>query len=377
MKQFIYIFSTAFSLLLCVACTQADIVVPAAGGKDDVEEGVPLSVKNLGLSVEVESRSIVTGGPGGGAANPNPLTTVGLCVTNAKGAYYDNGNRTQQFAYNAQAAPAAAWEQAADEEKLLLYTEKGMVYGFFPAGNSVSITGTPKQPVMSRVGVLDKQMFIFNDGDIPVDAKADIQWETGQDDYLYGKAGTEVDRWHPEVSLSMNHALAKVSFRVLEAEGGSAFADRLVKKVVLKSSGGFKKSTSAKLNLATGELSGSMTAVDELWFTADTRANVDGDGNMRAVGSDETDPQNVAVQAFGLVIPVTGIDVTLELTLDDDRVFTMSPSGDEGLAGTFTAEWEKGSNYIYNIKISPQGIVITDMEVAGWNDGGSHNIPVE
>lgn len=76
----------------------------------------------------------------------------------------------------------------------------------------------------------------------------------------------------------MNHALAKVSFRVLEAEGGSEFAVCRVKKVVLKSNGGFKKSTSAKLNLATGELDGTMAAVGELWFTAD--------GDLRSVGTE-------------------------------------------------------------------------------------------
>lgn len=361
MKQSIYTFPTAFCLLLCTACTQADTVVPDPG----VEEGVPLGVKNLGLSVEVESRSIATGGSGvGSAINPNPLTGVGVCVTNAKGVYYDNGNRTQQFAYNAQ---AGAWEQAADGETLLLFSEKGTVYGFSPVEKSISVTGSPKQPVMGSVKVLDKQTFIFNDGGNPVDAAADIQWETSQDDYLYGTATADqptVDRWHPEVSLQMWHALAKVSFRVLETEGGMAFAGNGVKKVVLKSGGGFNKSTSAKLNLATGELGGSMTAVGELWFTAG--------GDQRSVGTNYTDVKEVAIQAFGLVIPVTGVSVTLELTLDDDRVFTMSP-----VAGTFTADWVKGSNYIYNIKISPQGIAITNVEVAGWNEGGSTDVPVE
>lgn len=52
--------SIAVFLWLCAACTQADIVLPVTG---QTEEDVPLSVKSLDLSVEVESRSVVTGGP--------------------------------------------------------------------------------------------------------------------------------------------------------------------------------------------------------------------------------------------------------------------------------------------------------------------------
>lgn len=171
--------------------------------------------------------------------------------------------------------------------------------------------------MMSGVRVLDKQRFIFSDGGAAVDAATDVQWETDQGDYLYCTALDKVDRWHPEVSLVMQHALAKVSFRVLEAEGGTAFSGSHIEQVALKSPGGFKKSTSAKLNIATGGLSGTLTAVDQLTFISD--------GDLRAVGASDNVAE-VAVQAFGLVIPVTGVAVTLELTLDDGRVFHMSPS---------------------------------------------------
>lgn len=371
MKQYLYTLPVAVFLSLCAACTQADIVMPVTGGDEgggSTEKGVPLSVKNLGLSVEIESRSIVTGGPDGDVTNPNPLTKVGLCVTKANGSVYASGNNTQLFIYNTGGTPAV-WELAEGEEPLLLFSEKGTVYAFSPVEKSVSLSGTPKVPLMSSVKVSDKQKFYFSDGGNPVDTSTDVQWEIDQDDYLYCKAPQEVDRWNPEVSLMMNHALAKVSFRILEADGGLAFAENHVKKIVLKSSGGFKKSTSARLNLATGELSGTMTFVDELSFTAD--------GDMRGIGSGVSDPKQVAVQAFGLVIPVTGIPVTLELTLDDGRTFLMSPPEGSSIPGTFTANWLKGNNYIYNIRMLPQGIEIADIEVAGWGDGGSTDIPVE
>lgn len=335
-----------------------------------MEKGVPLAVKNLGLSVEVETRSIVTGGPAGGAANPNPLTNVGLCVTkqSSSGAVsmYASSHTAMAFTYNAMVDPAV-WEPAEGEDPLYLNSEKGKVYAFAPSEKSVSLSGNPKVPVMKGVKVLDKQVFYFHEGEA-VDPATDVQWETDQDDYLYGVADGEVDRWYPEVSMTMHHALAKVSFRISEENGSSAFGDSYVAKVVLKSSGGFKKCTSAGLNLATGDLTGSMTAVSQLTF-------VPGDAT-RAVGVG-SEAAGVPIQAFGLVIPVTGVGVTLELTLDDGRVFTMIPDQGGGDASTFTADWLKGNNYIYNIRMLPQGVVITNMEVAGWNDGGATDVPVE
>lgn len=378
MKRFIYIFPTVVFLLLANACTEATISV--GGGGDDGKGGVdvPLGVKNLGLSVEVESRSIATGGPGDGTVdtNPNPLTKVGLCVTKKDDSgtvgAYDSENTTVQFIYNAAATPAA-WELATGQEALLLSSMKGTVYAYAPAEKSVSLSGTLKVPVMGNVEVLDRQTFKFT---VPAVGTAEVtgsvEWDTDQDDYLYCKVSTEVDRWNPAVSLVMNHALAKVSFRVVEKEGGTAFAGCKVKKVVLKRDGGLKKSVAATLNLSTGELGGTMAVAGELSFTAG--------GDMRVIGTGVSEPADVAgvpVQAFGLVIPAVADDVTLELTLEDDRVFTMSPTGDTDTPGTFSVNWEKGNNYIYNIGMSPQGIEIANVAVAGWNEGGTTEVPME
>lgn len=374
MKQYVYTFPVAVFLLLCAACTQADTVLPEPGG-GKAEEGVPLSVKSLGMAVEVESRSIATGGPGEAGSNPNPLTAVGVCVikTNSSSTMsFYSSNRTQQFIYNNEAIPVA-WELADGAERLVLYTEKGTVYGYAPADKSVSLMGNPKTLLMNSVRVLDKQTFSFSDADEPVTSATDVQWDTDQDDYLYGTAAAQVDRWHPEVSLEMNHALAKVCFRVVEKKGGTAFDGCLVKKVVLKSSSGLQKSTSAKMDLQTGELSGTLIAVSELSFTAAS-------GDLRPIGigvSDASGASAVLIQAFGLVIPGSAAAVTLELTLDDGRIFTMSPAAASGSPGTFSVNWEKGQNYIYNIGLSPQGIEIANVTVAGWGEGGTTDVPME
>ncbi|MCS2892589.1 hypothetical protein [Parabacteroides faecis] len=70
MKQFLYTLSTILFLFQCTACTEAEVMHPD-GGKQK-EESAPLSVKSLGMWVEVESRSVVTGGPGGGRQESEP-----------------------------------------------------------------------------------------------------------------------------------------------------------------------------------------------------------------------------------------------------------------------------------------------------------------
>ena len=119
MKPFLYRLVPVF-LFLCAACTEADIVSPGPGG-GEAEEGVPFRVKNLGMWIEVESRSIVTGGLGEGDRNPNPLTAVGVCVTKESDSgtvsLYNSSIHSQQFICNA-VAGTPLWEPAEGEESL-------------------------------------------------------------------------------------------------------------------------------------------------------------------------------------------------------------------------------------------------------------------
>ena len=60
MKPFLYRLVTVF-LLLCAACTEAEIVLPGSGG-DEPEEGVPFRVKNLGMWMAVVLSVLIRNG---------------------------------------------------------------------------------------------------------------------------------------------------------------------------------------------------------------------------------------------------------------------------------------------------------------------------
>ena len=356
--------SIAVFLWLCAACTQADIVVPVTG---QTEKDVPLSVKSLDMSVEVESRSVVTGGPEETDKNPNPLRRVGLFVTRMDdGSVYDSSNPAQAFSYY---PVDKTWGKESGYAPVLLSADKATVYAFSPVADNaknVTATGEPPAPLLGKVKVLAEQTFDFASADPPADVATDAQWQTDQDDYFYGTAKENPDRWNPEVHLTVSHALAKLSFRILEADGGSYFTGRSVKKVILEREGGFQAApeANASLNLQTGELTGT-TAADSLTFEA---------GTMRAVGTGiaEAEVATVPIQAFGLVVPEKDASVTLKLRLDDGRLFTIKPGADP----TTTTTWEKGKNYIYTIRMSPQGVTIADVQVADWAAGGEEDVPV-
>ena len=365
MKQSIYTLTAAIFLVLCTACTEADTVLPQAGGGQGTGQGTGshpdrdalLSVKELGLSLEVISRAagIVTGGPQQTANNPNPVKRVGICVTKQIGheipTFYDPTIPTKIFSYS-----ESVWEQVG-EPPLYLNTDKGRVYAYAPEDKNVELN-MDGVPLMKGVVVKASQVFQFND------ATSDISWKTDQEDYLYCQVANEVDRWNPTVSLNMQHALAKVSFRVTEKDGGTLYAGSKVTGVTLKSEGGnhFYSSANGQMQLAAGGVLAT-TTVGILTFSAASGSV------LREVGSG-SGGATVPVQAFGLVLPVSGFEATLELTLDDGHVFA-SP--------LFDVNWVAGQNYIYTLTLSPKGITIGTPKVTNWEDATipDPNVPMD
>ena len=355
MKQSFYTLSAAIFLALCTACTEADIVLPVIGGEDGSgqgnvdapDKGVPMTINELDLSLTAETRAggVITGGPEG-TDNPNPLTKVGVCVTKKEetgiSVLYDPVIPTKVFSYS-----GSVWEQEG-EPPLYLHTDKGRVYAYAPEDKTVELN-MDGVPLMKGVVVKASQVFQFND------ATSDISWQTDQEDYLYCQVANEVDRWNPTVSLNMQHALAKVSFRVKEKDGGTLYAGSKVTGVTLKSEGGnhFYSSANGQMQLAAGGVLAT-TTVGILTFSASTASG----SVLREVGSG-SGGATVPVQAFGLVFPVSGFKATLELILDDGHVF-VSPS--------FTVNWVAGQNYIYTVTLSPKGITIGTPKVTNWED---------
>lgn len=401
MKQSFYTLSAAIFLSLCTACTEADIVLPVVGGEGGSgqgngsvpDKGVPLAVDELELSLTTGTRAaggIVTGPPQTTTNNPNPVKKVGIMVLTdnySSKAYYDPAIPVKAFIYN-----EGTWVQDTATPDFYLGTEKGIAYPFAPSDLVPLKDGHPHNgyPSVGGIELKAAQTFRFHDtGPGPVDPATDVPWDTDQVDYLCGTNGTgihNIDRWNPNVSFQLKHALAKVSFRVMEKDGGTLYAGRKVVKVELKSDNQFRISKPATPTDPGTVMDvyhcfipdGSSTAnsvlpAGSLTFTA-------APGKERAVGSGETDPARVPVQAFGLVLEVRdykgdAFQATAELTLDDGHVFTTS---------SFALDWRGGyggdasNHYIYTLRLDPKGVTIDKPQVVGWDTTiPEQNVPVD
>ena len=104
------------------------------------------------------------------------------------------------------------WELAEGEETLLCIRRKGQFMAMLRQKRVFRSRAFQSSFNEWYKGV-GRAEVLLSDGSATVNAATDVQWETDQEDYLYCTAADQVDRWHPEVSLTMNHALAKVSFR--------------------------------------------------------------------------------------------------------------------------------------------------------------------
>lgn len=379
MKQSLYTLTAAIFLALCTACTEADTVLPI-GGDDNgqgntgtADKGVPLAVNELGLSLEVKTRAggIVTGAPQNASNNPNPVKKVGIMVTtnssNATRAYYDPDIPVKEFNYD---DASQTWVQDEGTSVFYLGTSEGQAYAFAPVGKEPLLNGIPQNayPSVGGIEVKAAQTFRFHDTG-PVDPTTDVPWDTDQEDYLCKEGGDQVDRWQSAVSLTLKHVLAKVSFRVMEKDGGTLYAGSKVVKVELKSNNGF--SVSKPKN---GGDPGTVMDIYHGFIPMDTTVPAGSltfsaaAGTARAVGSGKTNAAEVPVQAFGLVLRVLG-KLTAELTLDDGHVFATEP---------FNVQWDESVHYIYTLLLTPKGVEISAPQVTGWADGTVPNpdVPV-
>lgn len=356
-----------YSLLVGTAlssCTGAETDVQPGG-----EEEVPLAINSLGLSVGTKSVYDGIGTDGAG----NHLGAIGVLVTKGDPkTSYSSALDVQTFTYN-----GSLW---VPDQALNLANAEGTVYAWAPTDNEGLLTGTPKMPVLKSPVVSASQTF-----------NAGNEWDTDQVDYLYGSAAATVgdathhtvDKWnHTIANLYMQHALAKISFRIMKAEGQVVNEDDYVKRIELKStSTSFavtpKSVSKVTMSLEDGQLSG-MTTGGVITLTAGTAGRL---ATWKATGG-VADFSGVIAQAYGLAAPAAVGKISLLLTLGPDggldsttdRTY-QTKTDDSSLA---SVTWQKGRHYIYTVTTSDQGLVITNVSVVGWDESVPPvNVPVE
>lgn len=362
------------SLLLWVACTSTEIDVSEGQSGGGEEEGVALSIRTLSLREETKAIYDDTGSDE--STNPNHLGSIKVLVTKGSDpvAYYSESTPTQTFTCSA-SGENKTWSTAT---VLYLGDTEGRVYAWAPYSLEGELSGSsPKIPVMKSPVILADQTFAYND-----------QWKTSQVDYLYGTAADKtvptVSRQSASVALSMQHALSKISFKVMKAKEQTVTSEDYVKKVELTSSSSAfvttpSPATNVSLKLTDGALTGTSTT-GTLTLTAATGTGEQGQIAVWAETASATaDFTAVTPQAYGLVAPVNAGNIGVKITLggsgalsDKDHAYST------GTGQTISVNWEKGKHYVYTMTVTDRGLEFSSVTVTDWESGGdSVSVPVE
>lgn len=372
-RTFIYYI---LSLPLLVSCTGMETDVPEERPGGGEEEKVALSIQTLSLREETKAIYDDTGDDEN--SNPNHLGSIKVLVTKGSSPveYYSDSNQTQTFTCSS-GEGGKTWSTTS---VLYLGDTEGSVYAWAPATMDGELNSdSPKIPVLKSPVVLADQTFAYNN-----------QWKTNQVDYLYG---TDVDKNTPKVSrqqssvtLSMQHALAKISFKVMKGKGQAVTAEDYVKKVELTSTNtafviASSPATDVTLQLTGGVLTGTSTT-GTLTLTATTGT---GEQGQIAAWTQESSGENadfssVTPEVYGLVAPANvgaiGVKITLGATgeLDSDKDHAYSTAS----GSTISVNWEKGKHYIYTMTVTDRGLEFGSVEVTGWKSSGDPvSVPVE
>lgn len=362
MKQITWNALTALAILILSGCSATELEV---NGKD--------SLAALGVSsAKLETKSMYTGL--GNAVNDYTLNKVGVVVLRKdKSAYYDSNVTKQVFKANSSDG-TGAWALDDGNTPLYLLDTEGTVFGFAPSTETPGFIAS-NAPTLTVTQKADMQ-FAFTNND-----KSASDWDVDQTDYLYSSTQSEVKKSSAQATLSMQHAMSKISFRVMKADGLPTPGDRdYVKKVELmyvqngSDKTGFAGGTANTLDLSSGDI----TVVNDdriasLSMAPKTIANA------RQVVAYAADFDAVEPQAFGLVVPFSSdsqAKFTVKVIIGTkssetiyDRVFTTT-------AAT-TLDWGKGNHYIYTITMTDKTLSITNVTLAGWIDQEKVTLPVE
>ena len=348
MKQLIY--NACAILAVCLSgCSMVEIKEDFAG-----EKPVALGVTNASLV----TKSIYTGT--GTETSDYILNKVAVGVTRAtNSSWYDTSLPKQLFKTEMKDG-AVAWVTEGDT--LYLNDTEGIVYAWAPSDKDATLANPPK---LEGLTFQAAQTCKFTEN-----ADHATDWDTNQTDYLWSVPVTNINKINSSANLDMRHALVKLSFRMMRAEGYSAPGERdYVKEVKLlfRADGGKSGfAASGWLDLSTGGLTASDTGRQtEITLTPSPfRQMAPYAGSPGAPDFDAVDPQ-----AFALVAPFATadkgkIDVAVKVGRQDnttyDRTYTTTVQT--------ALDWTAGNHYKYTILLNEKALTISSVTLAAWTE---------
>lgn len=201
---------------------------------------------------------------------------------------------------------------------------------------------------------------VTNDGGgnhtVPVSIVADNFTASRQADYLYADR-LEALATSRAVTFTMNHALAKVSFRVLKSDNVQETVT-LKSIELLSSTSRLQSGTNATMNLNSGILNG-LVATSSIVLSGSAVLNtIQNQPNVSA-----------------LVAPMSAKETRLSfrLTVSVTEAGATSTERSFETATVSEVQWKAGYHYVYAITVDKMGGSLTNVKIDAWKNDANQN----
>lgn len=398
MKKF---FALALAATAIVGCSKNENVDNGSGANSG-------QAQQLKMLTSVQTKSAVDGkvlplGSAIGVMVTDEVGTADFTPTatgngNADGGYYTNG-RNIRFA-NEAGENTWASVNTSGQTKLLLFQgeEKGKVFGYYPYTDDANVLGIGDATTIP--------VKILNSGTIIVSDEPGQDGLDGVDKKLAATAAEEIDFMYntrndvvgakttTTAKLEMQHALARVSFRVYtSAEAQNAVQDdedsyyQLVGYTIKNKSNGqeegelhaqFKYTAdedATRMNIQTGAITGTIAG-------GEIARTIEGYKMVKSTANDDDNNKIAADASYRVSNLLFPLD---EITADANNksanievVFSIQRMKNDGTTDvqpvgyalpfdvSNVTSWEKGKNYTYTVKFTGNALSIETVTVTDW-----------
>ena len=320
------------------ACQNDDEVI-----SNDNQLPVALNLESVGLKTTVDSRAGIT------ATSFTNGESLGLYIYNGNfGTDYNTGAgddlpSTENVQYT---QSQSGWNATSP---IILSSTVGTVWAYYPydssytgGGDDVPVTVAATQTCQS-------------DGTKDVD---------DQKDYMYGTKVEDVSNKDAKIDITMNHALAMVSFKFTQDDEVKYPGKGIVNSIVLKNATGFSvlKTGKGTMDIETGEAVPTATAAGSITLTPAEETLLD--------VTDESKLPRMLVYPIAS-IPSTNLE--LDVTVDGN---TYNVVIKESMLSSFV----KGNNYQFTFELKGTGLEVENVSIVKWLtnsvEGGELQTPV-
>lgn len=319
-----------------------------AGCGDDQNTGT--AENNDPVELRISPRVTLTRGVVDGTAFGSGATVA----VYAEGTDYtaDKSNNYAKYKYS-----SSAWNSDGSD-KIYLTNAEATIYAYYP-----TTTKYDNSDLTIPVTLLEASAEITATDNATTGTP--IAAATTEVDCMYATSVTDVtNKANNNVTLTMNHALSMVSFRVYKAADyeGTGSLTKIVMKDINGAGTTLSKGTTPKMNITTGVITEG-TAADATY----TRTIKDG----YTLGTTDSGAKRFSIMVLPISTSIGTGNIQAVFTIDGaDYSVNLTPPSDNSGA------WLAGKNHLYTVKLSGTELSISTITVMQWVDvvGGTLDI---